>query len=793
MSVTEISWIDLERNYVLENMRSGKYENIITLEDNYEKCEETKKINIPLREHQKRTVKAMCDLENKRYVTVDLSSILFNGPLAQQITNSILETSAGVLSEKPGAGKTLEILSIIAIRGNNIKLVPEISTIEKYGVTAKKKRKMTMFSGFVPDIKRIYRKVIKTTLIFVGRVVMEQWKASIENYTTLSYMSIENVKDMWYLNDLLCNNPAELSKYDIILVKNGKISGSFTPDNLKGSHIYDKKLKNILSVFGEICKNMCFSRVVLDDFDQLGVPSDALTIPSIFTWFVSSTKQPPEKNSARGISYSPINQIFKGRQPYHASWKNAELFTMFNISASSDFVDHSCNAAVIEYMTYVIDIIGDNYIGLMNNLGEAGARVGHMINAGAIVSGARDIGIKGEHANLLMEIFGKIIDMQWDEYHLLDKTKKYIAKIREYLDELTENDDDDSAQQEKWERSVRHNVTKKQNFKKFKELVRCVNSYITALINDIAAEVDAKIRNSKVVIDRVRESLREGDCPISMEPLAGQEIVITKCCGKVISMDSYSKWVGEHNSTCPLCRNKIESGGFIIVNKEVDHESFLNDENYDYDAASTTEEEAPEELDDDDSLDDSFLFENPVAAAKAKQLSELKNIDKINATLFIIMGMEERISQYYDAEIKNKIKGIMHGDNDVPYSGRKFIVYNDTSEFTKALKPKLLALNIAFAELKGTIKHTANIVRRYRLPADNAEAINVLIISGPEYCAGSDLQVTDAIIFTHQMRNINTEKQVGGRGARIGRTGNLRIYRILHPNERIKYANDVEN
>jgi len=788
----EISWINLERNYVLENMRSGKYENIITLEENYEKCETTAKINIELREHQKRTVKAMCDLENKRHVTVDLSEILHHGPITQQITNAVLETSAGVLSEKPGAGKTLEILSIIAIRGNNVKLVPEISTVDGYTSPIKKKRRTVMFGGFVPDIKRIYKKVIKTTLIFVGRVVMEQWKASIENYTKLSYMSIENVKDMWYLNDLLCNNPAELNKYDIILVKNGKISGNFAPDNLKGSHIYDKKLKNILSVFGEICKNICFSRVVLDDFDQLGVPSDALTIPSIFTWFVSSTKQPPEKNSARGITHSATNQIFKGRQPYHTSWKNAELFTMFNISASNDFVDHSCNATVIEYLTYVIDIIGDNYIGLMNNLGEAGAHVGHMINAGAIVSGARDIGIKGEHGNLLMEIFGKIIDMQWDEYYLLDKTKKYISKITEYINELSNSEDTDHQYNEKWERSVKHNITKKQNFKKFKELVKHVNPYISALINDITKEVDTKIRNSKIVIDRVRESLRDGDCPISMEPLAGQEIVITKCCGKVISAASYNIWLSGHNSTCPLCRKKVESGGFIIVNKEIDHNSVLIDENYDYENASSTEEEVMDNTEQVNEEDDSFLFENPVEATKNKQLAELKTIDKINATLFIIMNMESRLAECYDESIKNPIKGIMHGSNDVPYVGKKFIVYNDTSEFTRALKPKLLALNIAFAELKGTVKHIASIVRRYRLPPDNAEAINVLIISGPEYCAGSDLQITDAVIFTHQMRNINTEKQVGGRGARIGRTSNLRIYRILHPNERSTYVNMVE-
>jgi hypothetical protein len=77
----------------------------------------------------------------------------------------------------------------------------------------------------------------------------------------------------------------------------------------------------------------------------------------------------------------------------------------------------------------------------------------------------------------------------------------------------------------------------------------------------------------------------------------------------------------------------------------------------------------------------------------------------------------------------------------------------------------------------------ANIVRRYKLPPTSPEAINVLLISGPEHCAGSDLQNTDAIIFTHKMHNVNTEKQVAGRGARIGRERNLRVYRIIHPNE----------
>lgn len=69
------SWIDIPRDYVLEAMSRNTreeekdgFKNLLRLTDDFEKVETPEGFNITLLPHQKVIIKAMHDLEQKRYV-----------------------------------------------------------------------------------------------------------------------------------------------------------------------------------------------------------------------------------------------------------------------------------------------------------------------------------------------------------------------------------------------------------------------------------------------------------------------------------------------------------------------------------------------------------------------------------------------------------------------------------------------------------------------------------------------------------------------------------------------------
>ncbi len=76
-----------------------------------------------------------------------------------------------------------------------------------------------------------------------------------------------------------------------------------------------------------------------------------------------------------------------------------------------------------------------------------------------------------------------------------------------------------------------------------------------------------------------------------------------------------------------------------------------------------------------------------------------------------------------------------------------------------------------------------NMKKRYWLPYDDPNAVNVLIINGLQYAQGMNLQITTDLIFYHKVVDKRIERQMAGRAMRYGRTNNLRIHYVLNANE----------
>ena len=152
-------------------------------------CETPDNIKIPLKMHQKRILAEMIKKENSKW-----------------------RTSSGinmcVLADKVGSGKSMDILALIAktpiISGNNL-----IQNKIKYRVTSS-----NPFCGlkFAPSVN------FKTNLLVVPHGIYNQWQTYIERDTNLNYIGLTTKKSVINL-DL---NELIEGKYTIVLVKSSR-------------------------------------------------------------------------------------------------------------------------------------------------------------------------------------------------------------------------------------------------------------------------------------------------------------------------------------------------------------------------------------------------------------------------------------------------------------------------------------------------------------------------------------------------------------------------------------------
>ena len=782
----ERSWVKIPRDYVLEAMsrqvhadEKDGFKNILRLDETYAKVDTPEGFKITLLPHQQVIIRAMQDLEQNRYIRV-------TGLQRNQMEipdEGVIETCAGVLSDKLGSGKTYDILGLIAHGKNN--RIPKTSNISALPL-ARRDRMVKMLHrnaydlsnydhiGCKTEVRRVYNKFIPLTLIFVSKSVLLQWQKAINENTNLKVFMIENIFSMKVFYRMLFkpnknDNIQKLLTYDIILIKNGDISGLFEPEELKETHLEGVGVKKILSVFGELFKDFCFERVVLDDFDTLGIPNNAFTIPALFTWFVSATKKAITSNNKEYESKTIIDAVTNYRPAYTSVWKNRNLFTFFNISCDEKFVDNSTQASKVEFYSYQFHNPNEQYIGLLGAMGTADAhQIMEALNGDAINTAAGEVGIK---STSVADIFEKVLDNKWNIYKKNLEVEKYLIRVDGYLGELRPRDDDEGYSNTVLDK-FRKNLRKPGPFDVIISTIKYQDEGATGVFEEVrSANAASKEENGKA-INRVKDNLKQGECPITCEPLANcSGVVIMKCCGVTISTEAASWSLKLHSSgginnvagVCPHCRRQINFSQLILVDKELKFEDIINESI-----------EVPEPL--------------PIEVSPDGEPVENEEFNKFSCITRIIQGLDETDPEIIKVRVKREIKipGMLVGNYDkgiAPVSDRKVLVYASFGETLDLLTKRLIDKGISFLRVQGTTRQIEDMVSRYNLPNSNPESISVLLINGAQYCAGLNLQVTTDLIYTHKIIDHNVESQVAGRASRYGREHNLRIHYVLYDNE----------
>lgn len=109
--------------------------------------------------------------------------------------------------------------------------------------------------------------------------------------------------------------------------------------------------------------------------------------------------------------------------------------------------------------------------------------------------------------------------------------------------------------------------------------------------------------------------------------------------------------------------------------------------------------------------------------------------------------------------------------------GGKFLVFSEYDNSFSEMTNELDREGIVYSKLSGSTGRISNIIKKY----DDGD-IPVLLLNAKHFGSGLNLQMTTDIIIFHRMSS-DLEKQVIGRGQRLGRTSTLNVTYLCYDNE----------
>ena len=714
------SWINQPHNIEFENKPNID----IHIDDTFDSVDKVDGLKTTLFPHQKPIVKAMMDLEmNRVLIGVNLNTIYG------------ISTSAGILSEAVGSGKTIDILALILLQKTPL-LFPDISELQL--TDDKPIRRGISKMHYTSIIKKKYKNILKPTLIFAGVSVVDQWVTAIKTFTSLKYFTVFDVRGLQKLIDIIENK--EVNYFDIILVKNGKITRSV---NLPANVIIedknnDKSSLYIFNVLSNACRALCWARIVLDDFDTIQIPPNAGKFNALFTWYISSTRKYMEKRNIENKQFKTTSELLMyGNYSCNEIMKNRVLFYNLNIRNNPEFVKRTNNISSPKFYVYIFVNPNNQYMGLLGAMDNAEAtEIMEMLNGDAISTAAERLGINTDN---VADIFELMLGKQYDSYKKSINVLEFINEVEPLQGQrrpMSENPDEDDTYK-KSDLFIHRPI--EYNYPNLKGLLESTKEEYTDIKN-----------SSGIAIERVKNNIKDGECPICLSDLSDEDdIIILKCCGSILCgiccfgvVFPKKSQVGQ----CSKCRNKLNLKSLIYLNNGFDLTKIV-----------------------DDKIEE--VSETPPAIPLCN-----KERNKMLAVVEIINNIIPSERTRVDINISNLMKGT-HRYPDALYN--KVLIFASFDETILKIKKTLEEEKISYWQLGGTHNEITDTVAKFT----NCNKRCVLIINSTKHCAGLNLQTATDLIFMHKIIDCNIETQVIGRGQRLGRTSRLRVHFMFYKNE----------
>lgn len=751
----------------------------ILLDENYEVVETPDKFRgLVLYPHQQVAIKALLDLEKARS-----RKTMWRGKLVE------CETNAAVISMPFGSGKTPIVLGAIMLRPfpRAIASFVPFRTVAG-GIFGDNYYNKTMFASEVRVKFTGGSALIKPALILVGSSVVIQWRDFINTYTTLKVFVIGNYYDLIKFQKLLIED--KVNQFDVIVLKNGTVTGNIKLMNMpaneatnKGIHVDQIPMINAIK---QIIGDKCFTWAVYDDFDTINVPGEIKEINAMFSVYVSATTKSFKEPSTRVIhTYANIKEALREHKVRFGNiFEDQLLFAKFNIAGTDEFIEKSTSITIIEINKCVYKNPANKYIELLGAMGDEDAKnVQEMMNGDAYETAAEQLGIKSTSPS---DIFQRVLDKKYDAWIRSRATLRAVDICRKVFENLPTSimvgDGEKARERSKHSAEGLNNIDvtirkgKITSDEEAIDLMKLQTPELDELLADIAEDAKATFEKCNAAIQRVIDNVKEGGCQICWSAIEGNDIFILKCCGVILCAacgDKGSKSGVNYDAAlkkevtvrnCPSCKRRIFlEKDFIFMNKEFDIGSLTAD---DIGEPDKIKKSAPQEP---TKVSDPTKQVNPLCG-------ETRN-PKIQALLDIIAG---KSPENKTPDNTFSVKHMLVGKVNKPQTGgtRKVIVFANFEETLRHVSEEFGEQKIKFLTLEGTYAQMAEIVSKFR----DSDVV-ALLVNSQQKCAGLNMQFATDVVFMHKIIDSNIEGQVSGRAQRIGRTCNLRLWRLLYENE----------
>jgi len=694
------------------------------------RIEQPKCLKLQLYEYQKAIVYAMTKLENDR-----------------QLYPEYPKTSAGIMSDPVGSGKTIVCVSLI-LNNPNPKICPQICKINNQILIRK------------------FNTILRPTLIVVGINVLKQWVKTVRENTDLTLLVVKNVFELRNLLDGIIYDHDYINQFDVIILKNGGTTAKIDIDFTKFSCETMTKRTKIFSYVSDCTRMVAgyWTRVIYDDYDIIKIPRYSRFLNANFTWFVSATQNSHKTYELIFKSdiydYPKKELLYYGETWYNMS-KNKDLLNLYNIHCSKEFIKNKKLFGKPKYFIYNHVNPDAKMMNLINCVGNSMSRdIINLINQDSIGSAAKRAGIV---TNSIYDLFAQV----------LQKTKdKYIKSIRilNQISHILQNGYSDLKKDEDYKFSAED--VKDGEFPEFK------NPKVTQVLCGLRTRNEKIKESSEIAIKRVKDNFKLGECHICKNDFPKDEEIIESdmnnmcilpCCQNIIcgicaKMGlNFSNHGGKVDGKCFYCRSVIDFEKMIVVPLNKHSASNIIDYKFNY-------------------IDEEEEKEQP--QSQSQVITEYKETPKMETIIKIIKGIKCENKTQIDMNIDN----IVTDEREFSESKEKnILVFAQIPEVLNNIETLFKKHNVNYIKLHGTTKQVFDIQDKYSKTLGN-----ILLVDSTQHCNGLNLQSTTDIVLTHYNKNDSVNTQIIGRGQRLGRTNNLNIHYLVYELE-YKDVIDAQN
>lgn len=706
-------------------------------------------------------------------------------------------TAAAFLTNPVGSGKTASLLALITEQP-----VPPPPYLIPTAIAD---------HGYRVGCFITYEIKYKATVIFVNRDLILQWQQEINKFNP--NLSCFVIRDLASLEEFQSRLYSDISKFDIILVKNGDVSRPLKVGNTETGEIpCDKYLsqRSIICNFGRITRDICFARVIFDDFDTAKLPRIIPQIGALFTWFVSATKK--EKRITKTASvYDDTKSI-----EWHCENPNivyshilGDREWMDNVSI---FVDeewqNSCTTVgapvffIHRYINQNKKIV--NAIGLI--AGDKISEVMQALNSDFPAGAAKAAGIEAETHS---EFLAKLLKKRSEEFKVAQVALANVAAYRLQAPSLLPADENPDAKDTFNQHHVlagRKIIFKYPNFttvlrdveEKYSPIVKSVGDMLktfTANITDNKCKICIRELLAKTKVDEDEDRKYMMELGIAVDEIKSTDMEVMDkicaipCCPQ--SLYHYScalkgcKFVKDGRmivGRCPTAKHPIDFGALTVIEP-----SKLASGTIPENIAAIFEEKTPRE-------------NTAASSAKTSKPKELRT--KLDGIIDIIYGIQSEEQKTADMSFKkimigtrplgdpyyiNCMKALVNTGLTVPNAYRimkalklapRVLIFASYDDTLLRMCEEFARLDLKYSRLIGTISELNRTITNFA----NGD-IDVLVVNSITNCSGLNLQFATDLVFAHKIIDISIETQVLGRIQREGRTSNARIHYMLYDTE----------